>query len=95
MSSTKIALLATEQVDLEFTEEGLREIARVAVEANRTVENIGARRLHALIEKIVEEFSFDASNPEKKGIKIVIDKAVVCERLVGVLDTSDLSRHIL
>ena len=54
------ALLATENVMLEFTEEAIREIARVAALANRTIENIGARRLHTCIERIIDEISFDA-----------------------------------
>ena len=69
-------LLATEQVKLEFTEEAKREIARVASLANKTIENIGARRLHTVLERIVEELSFDASDKEP-GTTITVDKEYV------------------
>merc|ERR1740138_223388 len=69
-------LLSTEQVKLEFTEEAKREIARVASLANKTIENIGARRLHTVLERIVEELSFDASDKEP-GTTITVDKEYV------------------
>ena len=73
-------LLSTEQVKLEFTEEAKREIARVASLANKTIENIGARRLHTVLERIVEELSFDASDKEP-GTTITVDKEYVEVRL--------------
>lgn len=87
-------LIATEGVDLIFEDDAIREIARLAAELNKTIENIGARRLHTVIERIMEEISFKAAEM-KEGEQIVVDKALVQERLSDVLVTSDLSRYIL
>jgi ATP-dependent HslUV protease ATP-binding subunit HslU len=87
-------LLSTEQVKLEFTEEAKREIARVASLANKTIENIGARRLHTVLERIVEELSFDASDKEP-GTTITVDKEYVEGRVNDMLVQSDLSKFIL
>merc|ERR1711871_1125024 len=87
-------LLATEQVKLEFTEDAKREIARVASLANKTIENIGARRMHTVLERIVEELSFDASDKEP-GTTITVDKAYVEERVNDMLVQSDMSKYIL
>jgi ATP-dependent HslUV protease ATP-binding subunit HslU len=87
------ALLATEQVTLDFTEDGIDSLADLAAEINGSVENIGARRLHTVMEKLLEEISFAAS--DKPGESLVIDKAYV-ESRVGVLArNSDLSKFIL
>lgn len=86
-------LMKIEGVDLVVTEQGIREIARVATEVNRTLENIGARRLHTIIERIMEEISFDAA--EQAGETIVIDEAMVQERVSNMLIKSDLSKYIL
>ncbi|HKY95419.1 MAG TPA: ATP-dependent protease ATPase subunit HslU [Kiloniellales bacterium] len=87
------ALLATEQVTLDFTPEGIDALADLAAEINGSVENIGARRLHTVMEKLLEEISFAAS--DKPGESLVIDKAYV-ESRVGVLArNSDLSKFIL
>ncbi len=87
------ALLATEGVTLEFGESALRELARVAYEANTRLENIGARRLHTVMETLLEEISFQA--PERKGHVIAVDEAMVRARLGEVLEDEDLSRYIL
>lgn len=87
------ALLATEDVNLEFTEDGIREMAAIAARVNEGTENIGARRLHTIIEKVVEDISFDA--PELGEKAIIIDQAFVRERLSDVVDDKDLSRFIL
>ena len=87
-------MIATEGVTLEFEDDAVREIARIAALLNKTVENIGARRLHTVIERIMEHLSFEAAEMEK-GSSIKVDKALVEERLSDVLVKSDLSRYIL
>lgn len=87
------ALLATEGVELEFTQDAIEEIARIAEEVNEKTENIGARRLHTVMEKLLEEISFNA--PELAGQRIVIDANTVRERLSEILKSEDLSRYIL
>lgn len=87
------ALLATEQVTLRFTDDALAEIARVAFEANTRLENIGARRLHTVLETVLEEISFKA--PEQRGQTVEVDGALVRTRLGEVLEDEDLSRYIL
>lgn len=89
----QVELMATEGVSLEFEPDALREIARVAVEANSTIENIGARRLHAVLEKIMEEISFEASS--KSGSSMKITKEAVQERLEGLLVSQNLSKFVL
>merc|ERR1719162_1648952 len=90
----QIELIATEGVKLHFEDDAVREIARMAALLNRTVENIGARRLHTVIERIMEILSFEAAEIED-GSVITIDKALIEERLSDVLVESDLSRYIL
>ena len=87
------ALLETEGVEVEFTPDGIEEIARIAEEANTKAENIGARRLHTVMEKLLEELSFNA--PEMKGQKVVIDREYVRERLGRVIEDEDLTKYIL
>jgi ATP-dependent HslUV protease ATP-binding subunit HslU len=87
------ALMSVEEVQLEFTEDGIAEIARCAQRMNERVENIGARRLHTVIEKVLEDVSFRA--PELSGQSVVVDAAFVHERLDKVLADEDLSRYIL
>merc|ERR1711865_388761 len=87
-------LLATEQVKLEFTECAKREIARVASLANKTIENIGARRMHTVLERIVEEISFTACD-EEPGATITIDKEYVEKKVNDMLVKSDMSKFIL
>ncbi|HMO67317.1 MAG TPA: ATP-dependent protease ATPase subunit HslU [Novosphingobium sp.] len=87
------ALIATEQVTLDFTPEAVREIARIAAQVNESVENIGARRLQTVMEKLLEEISFEAE--DRTGETIRIDEGYVRERLSGLAQDSDLSRYIL
>jgi ATP-dependent HslUV protease ATP-binding subunit HslU len=87
------ALLATEEVGLEFTEEGLNEIAQVACVMNTRSEDIGARRLHTIMEKVLEDLSFNAS--EHEGETITVDKEYVTGRLGNLLMDEDLSKFIL
>lgn len=87
------ALLATEDVMIEFTENSVDEIADIAAHVNEKTENIGARRLHTVLEKLLEDISFEA--PEKKNGELVIDKKYVREKLSEIVKDEDLSRYIL
>ncbi len=87
------ALMATEGVRLHFTDDGVAEIAAIAAEVNQNTENIGARRLHTVIERLVEPLSFDA--PEMAGQEVVIDAAHVRGKLGDIVKNEDLSRYIL
>jgi ATP-dependent HslUV protease ATP-binding subunit HslU len=87
------ALLLTENVELEFTEDGIDMLAKVSAEVNSSVENIGARRLHTIIEKVLDEISFHAS--DRPGEKIVIDKSYVEKNLGDLAKDTDLSKFIL
>jgi ATP-dependent HslUV protease ATP-binding subunit HslU len=86
-------LLQVENVELEFTENGTKEIARIAAEVNRNVENIGARRLHTIMEKLLEELSFEAGDSGKE--KVVIDAKYVKSKLSDLTMETDLSKFIL
>ena len=88
-----IALLSTENVELEFDDEAIKEIARIAPAANEKMEDIGARRLHTVIERVIEDISFEAS--EKSGEKINVTQELVKERLKDVVEDQDLARYIL
>lgn len=88
-----IALLETESIQLEFAEESIREIAKMAKAVNDRTENIGARRLHTILEKLLEDLSFDA--PELTERHVVIDAAEVRRRLSDISQDEDLSRYIL
>jgi ATP-dependent HslUV protease ATP-binding subunit HslU len=88
-----MALLATEQVTLEFTDEAIGALADLAAEINASVENIGARRLHTVLEKLLEEISFTAT--DRGGETIVIDAALVQERVSELAKDIDLSKFIL
>ncbi|GAB2638353.1 HslU--HslV peptidase ATPase subunit [Vibrio panuliri] len=88
-----IALMKTEEVDIEFTEDGIVQIAEAAWTVNETTENIGARRLHTVMERLMDEISFEAT--DKSGSKMVIDAAYVKERLGEFVEDEDLSRFIL
>ncbi|MGC8917439.1 MAG: ATP-dependent protease ATPase subunit HslU [Thermoanaerobaculum sp.] len=87
------ALLATEGVELEVTPEGAAEMARIAFELNRSGQNIGARRLVTVVEKVMEEVSFTA--PERRGTRVVVDAAYVQKALAPLLGQEDLARYIL
>jgi ATP-dependent HslUV protease ATP-binding subunit HslU len=88
-----VALLATEQVTLRFTDDAIAEIARIAAEVNERMENIGARRLHTVMERLLDQVSFDA--PEMGGQDVRVDGAMVRDRLQAILQDQDLSRFIL
>tara|TARA_B110000503_G_scaffold7297_2_gene9920 strand:+ start:8519 stop:9826 length:1308 start_codon:yes stop_codon:yes gene_type:complete len=87
------ALMKTENVTVSFSEDGIAALAHAAAEVNRSVENIGARRLYTVIERVFEELSFVA--PDQPGTEIVIDKAYVNKNLDALLQSSDLSRYVL
>ena len=87
------ALLATEGVTITFADDGLEEIAAFAEMTNQETENIGARRLYTIMEKILNDISFDA--PDRSGEEIVIDRAFVEKHLEDVREDRDLSRYIL
>ena len=87
------ALLDTEEVSLEFSEDGVRRIAEVAFHVNENTENIGARRLHTVMERLLETVSFEAS--DKSGLKLTIDAAYVDDHLADLSKDEDLSRYIL
>lgn len=90
----QVELIATEGVKLEFEDDAIREIARMAALLNRTVENIGARRLHTVMERIMEDFSFKAAEVEK-GTVLTVNKSLVQERLSDVVQKNDLTKYIL
>ena len=87
------ALLKTEKIKLEFTKDSIEEIAKLATEINSNIENIGARRLHTVLEKLIENISFTA--PERKGEKIMISSKQVKEEVGKLAKDKDLSRYIL
>ena len=87
------ALLSTENVNIEFDEDALREIANIAYTVNKSNDNIGARRLHTVMEKLLEELSFSAD--ELSGQTITITSNYVNERLSNIVKDQDLSRYIL
>ncbi|MDB5724120.1 MAG: hslU [Novosphingobium sp.] len=87
------ALIATEQVTLDITEDAVREVARIAAQVNESVENIGARRLQTVMEKLLEEVSFEAE--DRKGETVTVDAAYVRDKLAGLAADSDLSKYIL
>jgi ATP-dependent HslUV protease ATP-binding subunit HslU len=87
------ALLDTEGIELKFGDDAVAEVARIAAQVNATTENIGARRLHTILEKVLEEISFEGPDLRKK--KVRVDAAYVKQRLSEVLKDQDLSRYIL
>ena len=87
------ALLQTENVNLEFTKDGIETIARLATEINASIENIGARRLHTIIEKVLDEISFTAT--DRGGESVVIDKNYITKNLGELVKDTDLSKFIL
>ena len=105
------AMLSVEGVDLTFATEAIDEIARLAAEVNRTIENIGARRLHTVVEKVMEDVSYEASDlvaaaavaaaadgsgsASAAKLKVVIDVPLVHKKVLPMLERSDLSRFIL
>lgn len=93
LTTQSVALLGAEEITLSFTSDAIEEIASIAALVNDRTENIGARRLHTIMERLLDEISFDA--PERRGEKITIDAAHVRERLAEIVKSEDLSRYIL
>ena len=87
------ALMATEELDLDFTEDAIDALADVAVKLNTSVENIGARRLQTVMERVLDDISFNA--PDRGGSKVMIDQAYVAEHVGEIAADADLSRYIL
>jgi ATP-dependent HslUV protease ATP-binding subunit HslU len=87
------ALIGTEGVEVNFTEDGIRAIARIAAEVNGQIENIGARRLQTVMEKLLEDVSFDAE--ERKGDRVTVDAAYVEQQLAEIARNTDLSKYVL
>jgi ATP-dependent HslUV protease ATP-binding subunit HslU len=87
------ALMATEKVEVSFTEGGIKALARIAAEVNASVENIGARRLYTVMERVFEELSFIA--PDKAGETVEVDEAFVEKHLGDLSRSTDLSRYVL
>ena len=87
------ALMATEGVNISFTDDGIRRIAEAAWQVNETTENIGARRLHTVLERLMEDISYDAS--DRSGDSITIDANYVSQHLDELVADEDLSRFIL
>ncbi|MGD2062422.1 MAG: ATP-dependent protease ATPase subunit HslU [Nitrospirota bacterium] len=87
------AMLATEEVDLQFTDEAIHELARIAALANERNENTGARRLYTVMERLLADLSFDA--PGRSGEEVIVDAAYVTHALADVIEDQDLSRYIL
>ncbi len=87
------ALLATEKLTVEITPGAIREVAKIAAQVNEAVENIGARRLQTVMEKLLEELSFEAE--DRSGETVTVDEAYVRERLAGLAKDTDLSKYIL
>jgi ATP-dependent HslUV protease ATP-binding subunit HslU len=88
-----MALLETEGIKLVFTDDSLQEIARIAAQVNDAMENIGARRLHTIMEKLLEEISFNGPDLKKKNIRI--DADYVRKQLAEIVKDQDLSKYIL
>ncbi len=93
LTSQYIALLNTEDVQLQFAESGVRRLAEVAFQVNENTENIGARRLHTVMERLLETISFEAS--DKSGSKLTVDAGYVNEHVAELAKDEDLSRYIL
>ncbi|WP_278922185.1 MULTISPECIES: ATP-dependent protease ATPase subunit HslU [Pseudophaeobacter] len=87
------ALMSTEEVDVTFTDDGIAALAKIAAEVNHAVENIGARRLYTVIERVFEELSFSA--PDRSGEQITVDAQFVSKHLGELASKSDLSRYVL
>ena len=93
LTSQYRALMRTEGVEVEFTPSGVRRVAEIAAWVNERTENIGARRLHTVMERLLESVSYDAS--EQSGSRVEVDAAYVEERLGSLVKDEDLSRYIL
>ncbi len=87
------ALMETEGVEVEFSEDGVGEIARISAEVNRSIENIGARRLYTVMERVFEDLSFNA--PDRPGLKVTVDAKFVDDNLGDLAERTDLTRYVL
>ena len=87
------ALMGTEQVGVSFTDDGIAALAKIAAEVNQSVENIGARRLYTVMERVFEELSFTA--PDRSGESITVDAAFVDQNLGELARSTDVSRYVL
>ena len=87
------ALMGTEEVEVTFTDEGIKALAKIAADVNQSIENIGARRLYTVMERVFEELSFTA--PDRSGEKITVDGDFVEKNLGELVRSSDLSRYVL
>ncbi|MGB1208816.1 MAG: HslU--HslV peptidase ATPase subunit, partial [Paracoccaceae bacterium] len=87
------ALMATEQVTVTFTDDGIGALARIAAEVNQSIENIGARRLYTVMERVFEDLSFAA--PDRAGTSVTVNAAFVDEHLGSLAQSSDLGRYVL
>lgn len=87
------ALMETEGVEVEFSDDGVCEIARISAEVNRSIENIGARRLYTVMERVFEDLSFNA--PERPGLKVTVDAKFVDDNLGDLAERTDLTRYVL
>jgi ATP-dependent HslUV protease ATP-binding subunit HslU len=87
------ALMATEKVTVEFTEDGIKALAKIAADVNKSVENIGARRLYTVLERVFEELSFTA--PDRSGESVIVDEKYVQTYLADLAGKADLSRYVL
>ncbi len=85
--------MATEEVTVTFTEEGIKALAKIAADVNQSIENIGARRLYTVLERVFEELSFDA--PDKAGAEVTVDASFVEKHLGELTQSTDLSRYVL
>ncbi|MCB1478995.1 MAG: HslU--HslV peptidase ATPase subunit, partial [Rhodobiaceae bacterium] len=88
-----VALMGTEEVTLDFTDDAIAEIAAIAVAVNSSVENIGARRLQTVMERVLDDISFEG--PDKAGETLTIDAAYVRKHVGDLAENADLSRYIL
>ena len=88
-----IALLKTENIDIEFSKDGIEVIAELAAKANQKIEDIGARRLHTIMEKLLEDISFDVESYQNK--KVTIDADFVKSKLEDVVEDVDIAKYIL
>ena len=92
-NNTEDSTLKSEDVNLTFEEDAIEQIAEMSAQVNLQTENIGARRLHTVMEKLLEDISFDAPDLENKNI--TIDAAYISEKLKDIIQDEDLSRYIL
>jgi ATP-dependent HslUV protease ATP-binding subunit HslU len=93
LSKQYVALMETEGIKLSFTDDALAEVAKFAAQVNQTSENIGARRLHTIMEKLLEDVSFEGPDLKKKTVKV--DAVYVRKQLADIVKDQDLSRYIL